>query len=32
MTVYPMVGYFENLKCRVLEEPILFLVAWKWNL
>ena len=25
-------GYFENPEYRFLEEPMLFLLAWKWNL
>ena len=25
-------GYFEKPKHRFLEEPMLFLLAWKWNL
>ena len=24
-------GYFEKPKHRFLEEPMLFLLAWKWN-
>ena len=24
-------GYFENPWYRLLEEPVLFLLAWKWN-
>ena len=25
-------GYFENPVYRFLEEPMLFLLVWKWNL
>ena len=32
MLIPHMEGYIENPKYRFLEEPVLFLLALKWNL